>query len=200
MSINVNSVQLILLTFFTHLTRSKIPHVSQTGSSDIPHASSTGSHSEGGNYTQPIWQTASITGVGWHPTGHRQYLLRFTNLTKNNNNWHVPEQSNCSGNTPIAAVVRQICKTQKYVDSRIEKSRPTLKRKRRHVREILVAGCTASYQKYKFQCSRWRKCPQNDISVPISSTYWWYCVQLNRWNTEWYFQKLGKSSVTYTTQ
>ena len=103
-------------------------------------------------------------------------------------------------NTPIAAAVRQIRKTQKYVDSRIEKSRPTLKRTRRHVDEILVAGCTASYQKYKFQCSRWRNCPQNDISVPISSTYWWYCVQLNRWNAEWYFQKLGMSSVTYTTQ
>ena len=74
-------------------------------------ALSVGLHAAWNTVVYRGWRPTSITGVGPHPTGHRQFLLRSTRI------WQKQNQLACSsGSTPIAAVFRQIWKTQKYID------------------------------------------------------------------------------------
>ena len=120
-----------------------------------------------GNYPHPIWRPASITTVGRTPLAvHRWYLLRFTNLTKNSINRHVPGRSNRSGNTPIAAGFRQIRKHKNMSIS---------------VNQKIMANLETEASSTK----KW------SLAAPELSKWQDYYVKFNRWNTECYFRKLG---------
>ena len=148
-SINMNLVQLILLSYFhTFGTYQSTLCITNGEAWHISRAIDRQSFRI--NYTH-----ANIHHGGWgrtpRATGSICCVLRESDEKQH--------QLACSsGSTPIAPVFRQIWKTQKYVDSsESKKVRPVLKRKRRRVDEILVTACTRRCQNGKFQCSRWRK-------------------------------------------